>query len=157
MRVLVASNAQKSLDAMWHAYRASPFLLAELLSPFPSASSVGEPDFTPSRRRNMDFARRKSALARDHGTRRIRSSWWNLALLQPVQDRKVGWRRAKGVSNRNSGTVTNFTAVSRTGIVAWMAAWVRRLSQGAAIRVTKCPKRPAANVPRVMSSNASHE
>ena len=125
---------------------------------FGLTSSAREPhSYSASRRRNLDFARRKSALARDHGTRRIRSSWRNLALLQPVQDRKVGWRLAKGVSNRNSGTVTNFTAVSRTGIVAWMAAWVRRLSQGAAIRVTKCPKRPAANVPRVMSSNASHE
>jgi len=105
----------------------------------------------------MDIARRKRALARDHGILRICFSWRNLALLQFVHDRKVGWRRAKGTSTNNNGTVTNFTAVSSMGIVAWMAAWVRRLSQGAAIRVTKCPKRPAANVLRVMSSNASHE
>jgi len=26
MRLLVASDAQKSLDVMWHAYRASPFV-----------------------------------------------------------------------------------------------------------------------------------
>ena len=42
-------------------------LFGRTLSLFPSASSAGEPDFTPSRRRNMDIARRKRALARDHG------------------------------------------------------------------------------------------
>lgn len=76
-------------------------------------------------------------------------------MLQLVQDLNVLWCRANGVRSNRRGTVTNLTAVRRTGIVACIVAWVSRLSQGAANKVTICPSIPSRNVARLASNKVS--